>query len=60
MGYKATVFFVLLGFFVVVLGLYGYIANIVSLVTHNEAMGLSIARAVGIFVAPLGAVLGFI
>ena len=60
MGYKATVFFLLFGFFVLVLGLYGYTANIVSLVTLNEAVGLSIARAVGIFVAPLGAVLGFI
>ena len=38
---------------------YGYIANIVQLVTQNEAVGLSIARAVGIFAAPLGIILGF-
>ena len=39
---------------------YGYIANIVYLVSHNEAVGLSLARAVGIFLAPLGVILGFV
>lgn len=40
--------------------MYGYIANIFYLVSHSEAVGLSIARAVGIFVAPLGVILGFV
>ncbi len=37
----------------------GYIANIVKLMDSSEAMGMMIARAVGMVVAPLGAVLGF-
>ena len=39
---------------------YGWIMNIVHLINNVEAVGLSIARGIGIFVAPLGAVLGFI
>jgi len=39
--------------------IYGYIANIVSLVTQNEATGMMIGRVIGIFVAPLGVVLGY-
>lgn len=38
---------------------YGYLANILFLITRDETFGLSIARAVGIFIAPLGTVLGF-
>ena len=37
----------------------GYIANIVKLMDSNEAMGMMIARAVGILAAPLGAIFGF-
>lgn len=40
---------------------YGYIANIIYLVTRStEALGMSIGRAIGIFVAPLGVILGFV
>jgi len=40
----------------------GWIANIVKLVGSNfdPLTGMVIARAIGIFVAPLGAVLGFL
>jgi hypothetical protein len=40
----------------------GWIANIVKLVDSNfdPITGMVVARAIGIFVAPLGAVLGFL
>ena len=40
----------------------GWVANIVKLVGSNfdPLTGMVVARAIGIFVAPLGAVLGFI
>ena len=38
---------------------YGYIHNIVSLVTNTEQLGLVAGRCLGIFVAPLGVVLGY-
>jgi hypothetical protein len=41
------------------LGIYGYIANIISLVSANETLGFMIARGAGILIAPLGAILGF-
>jgi hypothetical protein len=41
------------------LGIYGYIVNIVSLVSGGEHVGMTIARGIGIIVAPVGAVLGF-
>jgi hypothetical protein len=37
----------------------GYIANIVKLVSSNEEMGMMIARAIGLLVAPVGSILGF-
>lgn len=48
-------------FFLTVFALtaYGWVANIVAL-AHAEAFtGMVILRAIGIFVAPLGAVLGY-
>jgi hypothetical protein len=39
--------------------LYGYVSNIISLVSQNESMGMIIGRAIGIFFAPLGIVLGY-
>jgi hypothetical protein len=52
---------VALGAVVVVLG-GGWIANIVKLVgiADGGINGMLIARAIGIFVAPMGGVLGFI
>lgn len=44
-----------------ILGVCGWIANIVKLATCDWAIsGEEVLRVVGIFVAPLGAVLGFI
>lgn len=47
---------------IIVLGAGGWVANIVKLVSSNfdPITGMVIARAIGIFVAPLGAVLGYI
>ena len=47
---------------VAVLALGGWIANIVKLVgmDFGAITGLLIVRAIGIFIAPLGAVMGFI
>lgn len=47
---------------VALLGFGGWIANIVKLVGSNfdPITGMVVARAIGIFVAPLGAVLGFL
>lgn len=40
---------------------YGWISNIVKLIDSNfdPLIGMVVARGIGIFVAPLGAVLGF-
>ena len=56
-----TAFEALVGL-LLVLGVGGWIANIVKLVSMplDSITGLLIVRAVGIFVAPLGSVLGFI
>lgn len=42
-------------------GIYGWIMNIVTLVQSEIVWtsGMSIGRIIGIFVAPLGAVLGY-
>lgn len=43
-------------------GIGGWIANIVKLVGMDQVLttGMGIARIVGIFIAPLGSVLGFL
>lgn len=47
---------------IALIGLGGWIANIVKLVGSNfdPLTGMVIARAIGVFVAPLGSVLGFL
>lgn len=46
---------------VLIAGIYGYVANIVTLINDaNMSMGMVAARAIGIFVAPLGAIFGYI
>jgi uncharacterized membrane protein YczE len=40
--------------------LYGYVANIVHLVNTEHLTGMVIARAIGVFLAPLGIALGFL
>lgn len=38
----------------------GWIANIIKLATSDAVTGLVILRAIGIFIPPLGAILGFV
>ena len=40
-------------------GIFGWVMNISKLIDANALDGMVIARAIGIFVAPLGAILGF-
>lgn len=52
-------FIILMAFIMLVL--YGYFANIFHLATSKgAASGLSIVRGIGIIIAPLGVVMGFI
>lgn len=46
-----------LGFWVAFIG--GWIANIVKLAQADTVTGFELARIVGIFIAPLGSILGF-
>ena len=41
------------------LGVFGWGMNILKLIDANAIDGMVIARAIGIFVAPLGAILGY-
>jgi hypothetical protein len=53
----------LISFFVFCLGvlaLFGWVANILALINDHMSAGMLIVRAAGIFIAPLGAILGFI
>ena len=45
---------------ILILVVIGYINNIVELVGAENIMGLELARIAGIFVFPLGAILGFV
>ncbi len=47
-------------FVIIIAGLIGWILNIFELGHANVIGGMVILRAVGIFVAPLGAVLGYL
>ena len=38
---------------------YGYVNNIVSLVSDVESTGMMVGRIIGIFMAPIGIVLGY-
>lgn len=61
-GFTSVEFvYVVFGVVILVLG-GGWIANIVKLVgiVGGEITGMLIARAIGVFVAPMGAVLGFL
>jgi hypothetical protein len=48
----------LIVFVIFVLMVVGYIANIVKLVRSSSVTGMTLARVCGIFVFPLGAILG--
>ena len=60
-GYTAAELLVVLIGMACLVGLGGWIANIVKLATAglDPLTGMVVLRAVGIFLAPLGAVLGF-
>ena len=45
---------------VILFGVGGWVANMVKLATEHEATGKVVLRAIGIVVAPLGAVMGFL
>ena len=47
-------------FIFLLFGLGGWIANIVKIITNYESAGMLVARACGVFMAPLGAVLGYL
>jgi len=48
--------FVLVAFAVFI---YGWVCNIISIIDADALTGMVIARVAGVFVAPLGAVLGY-
>lgn len=37
----------------------GWGMNVYALITHHDSIGLFIARVCGIFIAPLGGILGY-
>lgn len=47
------------GFLIVATLVLGWVLNIAKLITYNETAGMLLARFAGIFIAPLGAVLGW-
>jgi hypothetical protein len=47
-------------FWLILLGIFGWTMNIIHLIKDEMSTGFMLARAIGIFIAPLGAVLGFI
>lgn len=51
----------LLLFYIVLLlgGLVGWVLNIIAIVHADHISGMLVARIIGVFVAPLGAVLGY-
>ena len=59
---NSALIILLMYFTIVIAALYGWIMNIVSLAHMNmtDVTGMLVLRVVGIFMAPLGAVLGYI
>jgi hypothetical protein len=58
LGYAA--FILLSTFLVVCLGLYGWVSNIVSLFHATGFSGAVVLRIIGVFMVPLGIVLGYV
>lgn len=51
------------GFFTIlalIAGIYGWIMNIVQIIESSVITGMVVARVCGVFLAPLGAVLGYL
>ena len=46
------------GLFIV--GLIGWVLNILALIHATEISGMVVARGIGVFMAPLGSVLGYL
>lgn len=49
-----------LGFALIIFGGIGWVMNIVAVAQSDVVSGMVILRVVGIFMAPLGAVLGYL
>lgn len=48
-----------IGMLIVGIMAFGWVMNIAKLITYNETAGMLLARAAGIFMFPLGSVLGW-
>lgn len=57
---SSAIFIAFIWLLVVGFGLFGWVMNIIKLVPMDGTTGMMILRAVGIFVAPLGVVLGYV
>lgn len=42
-----------------ILGLFGWIQNIILIIQSDVVTGMVIARVCGVFIAPLGAIMGY-
>lgn len=45
---------------VAILAAYGYLANLISIFTAHSFTGEVLLRCIGVFILPLGAILGFV
>jgi len=59
MNINAMMVFVCGFWFLVGFGLVGWVKNIFDLIANDNEIGMLVARIAGIFIAPLGAVLGY-
>ena len=61
-GYTATELLILVAGILALVGIIGWMMNIVDLAHMNLAhiTGMFVLRVIGIFIPPLGAVLGFV
>lgn len=52
--------YIIIAYFAIFLaGVFGYITNIVTLVHSTALTGEVVARAIGLFLFPLGAIMGY-
>ena len=50
----------ILGYVILLLGIVGWITNLVLLIQSNDSVGMLIARGIGVLVAPFGSILGLL
>lgn len=55
-----TMFGAIILFGIIIAGAIGWILNIVAIANTTAFSGLVVIRAIGVFLAPLGAVLGYV